>query len=192
MLDRIAGRVLDAVDRAAPELRYEEKACEFGAGTNVTLRQLLSAQPGDVPYPGCGGLCDLVLELDGVRAWIEVKQAWTWMTYKKPAGSNGAYHKHLFGDTASALHDARDRLPRLLGRPEAQVIGLLVIGLDSVQRPFPIHDLENLARRAGIDQDPWRRFSRPRRASTQPGFEPIGVHAHLWLRPAAPVAVASA
>jgi len=182
MLDRIAERVLDAVDQAAPELRYEEKACAFGAGTNATLRQMLGARSCDVPYPIGGGMCDLVFADGPAQVWIEVKKAWTWSTYTKPSGSNSAYSKHLFGEAASALHDGRDRLLRLIGRPEAQAIGLLVLGLDSIQRPLPVGDLDRLALQAGIDREPWRRFSRPRRASRHPGFEPIGVHAHLWMR----------
>ncbi len=182
MLDDLAERVLAAVDRAAPELRYEEKSWQGYDGTNVVLRQLLGARQCDVPYSMGGGNCDLVVDVDGTTTWIEVKQAWTWKTFTNPAGRNSNYHKHLFGETASALHDARDRLPRLVGRPEAQVIGLLVIGLDSDQLPLPLGDLDTLAERAGLALRPWRRFSRSRRRSQQTNFASIGVHAHLWLR----------
>ena len=187
-LSTMADALLDAVAQIQPETRYEEKAYgPAGArieGTNAALRTLLGASPCDIAYPVGGGLCDLCFRHGEHRLWVEVKQAWTWMTYTRPAGANPSLMKHLLGAGGqSALHDATVKLPRLVGCKEADVIGMLVIALDSQDLPFDGDLVHQLEHRAGLDQQPWAAFRRERWISRVPGYETIGIQPFLWLRP---------
>lgn len=189
-MEAIARTILDAVARIDPEKRYEEKACRDGgtrvSSTNEALREELNAPRGQVNYPARGDLCDIVCTIAERKVWLEVKHSWTWKTYRNPGTANPSLEKHLLGVNAkSALDDARVKLPRLLGNPCAEVIGLLVIALDSDRQPYRQEGLDALARAGGMDQRPWQRFERPRWGSRVPGYESIGVQPVLWLRPTA-------
>ncbi len=179
-LQTVADRILSAVAAIAPETRYEEDDWHddegtLFKGTNVMLRSALNGQHKE--------WFDLVFDRD--RVWIQVKHSWTWMTYRKPNGKNGAYRKHLLGEVGnSALIDAREKLPRLIGRLGVDVIGLLVIALDSDQRLHSQTDIELLADLAGMNQEPWKSYSQPRWKSKVSGYESIGIQPFLWLRPA--------
>ena len=179
-LQTIAARILCAVAEIGPETRYEERDWrddegKLFKGTNVMLRDHLGGQHAE--------WFDLVL--DQGRAWIQIKQSWTWMTFRKPSSKNGNYRDHLLGESDnSALIDARDKLPRLIGRPGVEVIGLLVIALDSDQRLQPQSDIALLEQLAGLDRQPWQSYSRPRWKSKVPGYETIGIQPFLWLCPA--------
>lgn len=176
-LQKTANRVLDAVARIAPETRYEERTwTEAGTvGTNVMLRKELDGELCE--------FCDVVFEMR--RVWIEVKHSWTWGTFRKPHVPNGVYRKHLLGDSKNtALHDARDKLPVHSAKQGVEIVGLLVIALDSEQLRHSLDDFASLERLAGMDTAPWQRYSRPRWLSEEPGYESIGVQPFLWLRPA--------
>jgi hypothetical protein len=182
ILQATADRVLDVVLRISPETRYEEKTYFDGGrqikGTNAMLRDALNAEHRE--------WCDVVFEVAQNRAWIQVKHAWTWHTYRKPAGRNKSYWKHLFGTSGnSALLDATEKLPRLIGRQGVDILGLLVVAIDSDERPFPDGDINLLEQLARMNQGSWRRFSRPRCTSLVSGYETVRIQPFLWLRPAA-------
>lgn len=186
-LSKLAGRILDIVETSEVETRYEEKSyLDQGRrieGANPVLRSQLGAV--ERLYPHSGERCDLVFpDLLG-PVWLETKLAWTWQTYRQPAGPNRSYQKHLFGESGtSALLDARAKLPTLVGRPDVGVIGMLLIVLDSTSLPAWNADIERYAILAGLGQAPWQYQSRPRWMSRVRGYEPIGIQAHLWLREA--------
>jgi hypothetical protein len=188
-LDSIATLVLDAAEGLDLETRFEEKTDRKTGilSTNASLRAKLGGR--EQPYPGSAERCDVAFEVDGLRIWLEVKHSWTWSTYKRPSERNGAYTKHLFGtDAASSLHDARTKLPRLIGQPGVDAIAMLVIALGSTALPHSVDDIQRLARSAQLDVAPWTQFDRLERASRVLGYETIRVRPYLWIRPASSVA----
>ena len=177
--DSIAKRILEVVAQITPEIRYEEKSwTDRGvrvAGTNEMLRLALAGRQIES--------CDVVFDANSV--WMEVKHSWTWRTYRDPSSMNSSYRDHLFGEVdTSALQDARDKLPCLLGRPGVVVLAFLLIALDSDARRHPQKDIELLEKSAGLFLAPWRRYSLPRWKSAQVGYETIGIQPTLWMRPA--------
>jgi hypothetical protein len=178
--------ILEKVDRIAPETRREEQRDERTGvlGTSTSLRAALHGMAKR--YPGHAFRCDVVFEFEGARVFLETKLSRTYQTHVRPAEPNPAYRMHLLGaGRTSALHDARSKLPRLIGSSGVDFIGMLVIALGSTSLPHSEADIATLARLADLDERPWRRFSRPERASRIPEYASVLIRPYLWLRPAA-------
>ena len=90
------------------------------------------------PYPDSNEECDLVLYTgDERRFWVEVKYAWKrWFRCEGVDKANPVFKAYLLGDAShpGAAHDFR-KLARLR-RPDAERVGVLLIGLDSTAKPM--------------------------------------------------------
>ena len=99
-----------------------------------------------VCYPRSRQKCDLVITSPrGKRFWIEVKGAWTEYVYPTYSKSNPSFGKYL--------HSTADDIDKLakLGPPEANDLGLLLLGYDRPGRAIEECHLNVIRARA-----PWK------------------------------------
>ena len=89
-------------------------------------------------YPGSNEECDLVLHLSRNRQfWIEAKLAWRrWYNCNGSAKGSSSFNGYLHGDAThpGAAHDFR-KLERVT-RVDAEWMGVLLIGFDSLKAPM--------------------------------------------------------
>ncbi|MCA9632093.1 MAG: hypothetical protein KC766_30775, partial [Myxococcales bacterium] len=115
----------------------------------------------EVPYPDplVGKRCDVVVDIPGEgRLWLEIKGAWkSWWVRR---GSDYIYRSYLLHPLVEGLDPKTHTVPldlqKLdhLGRPDANSVGALLVGFDSVEHPMD-EDVGSLAHLAGLNRWPW-------------------------------------
>jgi hypothetical protein len=140
-------------------------------GQLLSLNEITASN--QVRYPGTRQKCDLVLRPnDGRHFWIEVKGAWTEYAYSYGPVVNRAYKKYIYSTA--------DDINKLcaLQKPEADWVGLLLLGFDRAQRPITEADLDIIRTRchSGWDEsaDGW----------DEQWWTGYRVRAWFWWRPA--------
>jgi len=134
----------------------------------------------EVYYPGTKQRCDNVVTMpDGGLLWLENKGAWKqyWIDH----GGLGIYQSYLFHPLKPGLMAKTHTVPHDLGklatlkRSDAQRVGYLLIGFDSVAAPMQ-DDVLELAALAKLDAAPWTAF-----AASWPDRYRSGQAVHVWL-----------
>ena len=173
---------------ARPELKRPQTEPEWTKRLAKILPAMGLPTKAEARYPGlpAGRLnrCDLVItESDGGRLWLEIKGAWT--TYWVHKGSEGIYRAYLFHpvlpDLPPKSHTAALDVKKLsaLTPSDAQAVGLLLIGFDSISVPMS-GDVGELARLVRLDTAPWRLWSDTWEDPWRPD---CSVRCWLWRRP---------
>jgi hypothetical protein len=98
--------------------------------------------------------CDIVTSVDGKKMWIELKSAWkAWIDEKNTFRTNNrSFKPYLFGKgkTHSAAGDIRKL--ETLTKPDADYLGGLLVGFDSVTDPMDPEVSERIAEMDMIDK----------------------------------------
>jgi hypothetical protein len=88
-------------------------------------------------YPGLMKTCDMVIHLDGVEVWVEVKLASkAYFNCEREINSNPVFLSYLFGAN-HRTHSAAQDISKLVSHaPQSASKALLLIGFDSSNRPM--------------------------------------------------------
>ncbi|HZL36031.1 MAG TPA: hypothetical protein VFC78_12015 [Tepidisphaeraceae bacterium] len=135
-------------------------------------------------YPDSGESCDsLVMLEDGSTLWLETKGAWK--KYWQDEGKEGTYWSYLLHPLAPNLgkkdHTAALDLRKLssLRRPQADFVGLLLLGFDGDNSPMD-PDVSHFMELASLGRAPWSTCSAGWADQYRVG---CGVKTWLWHRP---------
>ena len=140
---------------------------------------------GQEPYPTGGARCDLTIRVNGNESvWIEIVGAWK--DYCRRVGMESLYRATLQFPIESTQPVARkhklatdmERLARV-SPPQAQHIGVLIVGFDSTQFPMD-EDIRELKSRSILGQPPWRVIEN---SWIDPHRDGCSVKCWLFLRP---------
>jgi hypothetical protein len=143
------------------------------------------------PYPRgtyCGirggrGRCDIVV----ARLWIEAKFFWTFKDWPGGHLPNRVFMKHLLTDRhESALVDVSRKLPTLIGHPDVERIGFILVGFDSSPQPFDESLIERLKEHGGLSADRWTPHPLPPWENPDQSVVGGRIRAYYWERSASP------
>jgi hypothetical protein len=133
--------------------------------------------------------CDLLMYMPtGEKVWVEVKGAW-----KEYWGNHNEwiYRSYLLHPLVPSLDQAKTHTVPLdleklavLHKPEADHVGMLLVGFDSTTAPMD-DDVRELCRLAGLDHEPWQMLTDGWDDARRPSGR---VRCWLWMRPAPPQA----
>lgn len=111
---------------------------------NCAINVHFGGSPRGRKYPvGCySGICDVAIPAqDGKFGWIEIKYAQTYFSQADFNRNNsGLFEKYVFSDSPnehSVTNDLTRKLASLVGRPEVDYVGMLVVFLYSDRYPLP-------------------------------------------------------
>lgn len=116
----------------------------------------------EVKYPDSNSdKCDIVIQGNNVKIWLEVKSAWKrWFDSETGNLSekrrSASYKGYLLGDVHRNHSSAQDieKLNRLSNK-DADYIGLLIIGFDTVDKPME-PDVEKLIVMTELQKQGWQ------------------------------------
>jgi hypothetical protein len=104
--------------------------------------------------------CDIIIQKDDIKIWLEVKSAWKyWFSSKtgKQEKNSANYKGYLYGD--GKTHSVAQDIEKLntLSKEDADYIGLLIVGFDISDDPIDI-DMEKLIEKMDLKEDGWEIF----------------------------------
>ena len=131
--------------------------------------------------------CDLLMYMpNGEKVWVEVKGAWKeyWRNHSESIYRSYLLHPLVPGLDQTKTHTVPLDLEKLarLHKPEADHVGMLVVGFDSTNAPMD-DDIRELCRLSGLGSDPWQTFTDGWDDARRPLER---VRCWLWIRPAPP------
>jgi hypothetical protein len=153
-----ADYVFAALQSIDVENCWEERKQEPSKSLNESLRKRLGG--AETSYPDQSSRkCDVVFKRsDGATVWMEVKCSWTYSTESECSVPNKFLKKHLLSESPrehSALFELQSKLLRLIGRPEADYVGLLLVCFDSKDQPLEDRYVERLRVEGGLNRSSW-------------------------------------
>ena len=111
---------------------------------NRAINNRFGGNPRGRKYPGgCySGICDVAVPTDGGRfGWVEIKYAQTYFSQKEFRRDNyGLFEKYVFSTSPkehSVYNDLVLKLGSLVGHPDVEFVGMLVVFLYSDLYPLP-------------------------------------------------------
>ena len=137
--------------------KYKENERSWSERIIELLRDDGISASTEKPYPNLSKRCDIIIEMDNKKLWLEVKSAWKYWcnskTGKKKKEPN--YKGYLFGDRSRNNSSAQD-IEKLshLSKDDADYIGLLIVGFDIADDPIDI-EMKQLAEMMKLEEDGW-------------------------------------
>lgn len=111
----------------------------------------------EVAYPESRKSCDIVIQINDKKIWLEVKSAWKYWCDSKTGEKKKekSYTGYLFGD-AYRSHSAAQDIEKLshLNKQDANYIGLLIVGFDIVNDPIDI-EIKQLIEKMKLQEEGW-------------------------------------